>query len=169
MVNKDADTFRAATLAHDGRGKRVTTQANRWSPKYRCVAGRLSQSFLIVVMSGLAASTVSDVAEADNFANVYYDAKTDELVVTMRYRGTNPDHTFSLQWGKCQTLADASVPEIVADVNDSQARDAAREDFKTTTRFSLQDLPCRPAKLTLRTAPRFYYTLQIPAGTTRPQ
>jgi len=32
-----------------------------------------------------------------------------------------------------------------------------------TTRFSLADLPCRPVKLTLRTAPRFYVTLQIPA------
>jgi hypothetical protein len=83
----------------------------------------------------------------------------------MNYRGTNPDHTFSLQWGKCRTLADATMPEVAVDVNDSQARDAARKDFKTTTRFSLENLPCRPAKLTLRTAPRFYFTLQIPART----
>lgn len=116
----------------------------------------------------LAVLTLSNLAAADNFASVFYDAQTDELVVTMKYSGTNPGHTFSLQWGKCRTLADASVPDIVADVNDSQAQDAAQKDFKTTTRFSLANLPCRPAKLTLRTAPRFYYTLQIPARTTAP-
>jgi hypothetical protein len=43
------------------------------------------------------------------------------------------------------------------------ARRRARQPFKKTTRFSLADLPCRPVKLTLRTAPRFYVTLQIPA------
>jgi hypothetical protein len=35
---------------------------------------------------------------ADNFVNVYYDAAADNLVVTMSYRGTNPDHTFTLRW-----------------------------------------------------------------------
>jgi hypothetical protein len=115
---------------------------------------------------GLGLLALPSLARGDNFANVFYDAQTDELVVTMKYSGTNPGHTFSLQWGKCRTLADAGVPEIVADVNDSQSQDAARKDFKTTTRFSLENLPCRPAKLTLRTAPRFYYTLQIPARST---
>jgi hypothetical protein len=81
----------------------------------------------------------------------------------MAYRGTNPDHTFSLKWGPCQTLANAGEPEIVAEVLDSQWQDAASQSFKKTTRFSLADLPCRPVKLTLRTAPRFYVTLQIPA------
>jgi hypothetical protein len=102
-------------------------------------------------------------ASADNFANAYYDAKTDELVVTMSYSGTNPNHEFSIVWGECQTPDDASTREIAADVNDSQALDAARKDFTTTTRFSLADLSCRPAKLTLRTAPRYTFALQIPA------
>jgi hypothetical protein len=118
---------------------------------------------------GIAAATLSNPAAADNFAKVFYNAQTDELVVTMKYRGTNPDHTFSLQWGDCRTPADARIPEIVADVNDSQYQDVARQDFKTTTRFSLASVTCRPAKLTLRTAPRFYYVLQIPARTTPPQ
>ena len=65
--------------------------------------------------------------------------------------------------GPCQTLADAAEPEIVAEVLDGQWQDAARQSFKKTTRFSLADLPCRPVKLTLRTAPRFYVTLRIPA------
>jgi hypothetical protein len=104
-----------------------------------------------------------DVARGDTFSGVSYDPAHDELVVTMAYRGTNPDHTFSLKWGPCQTSADAGQPEIVAEVLDSQWQDAARQPFKKTTRFGLSDLPCRPVKLTLRTAPRFYVTLQIPA------
>ena len=143
----------------------MTTQANPGAPEYHGGAPGASRRALFAAMLGVAAATPSNMAAADNFANVYYDAKTDELVVTMRYRGTNPDHTFSLQWGECQTPADAGTSEIVGQVNDSQARDAARQDFKTTTRFGLDDLTCRPVKVTLRTAPRFYYTLQIPART----
>jgi hypothetical protein len=141
----------------------------RRSPGDRGNARRLLERVIFAVTLGVAASTVCNVATADNFANVYYDPQTDELVVTMSYSGTNPDHVFSLQWGECRTLADPSTPEIVADVNDSQSRDAARQDFKTTTRFSLENLPCRPAKLTLRTAPRFYYSLLIPARATARQ
>lgn len=132
-------------------------------------ARRLSQLTLCAVLLGAAVSILSNVATSDSFADVRYDAQTDELVVTMSYSGTNPDHVFSLQWGECQAQADGSVPEIAADVIDSQSQDAARKDFKTITRFSLDDMSCRPAKLTLRTAPRFYYTLQIPARTIPPQ
>ncbi|HWX32674.1 MAG TPA: hypothetical protein VNZ53_35240 [Steroidobacteraceae bacterium] len=117
------------------------------------------------LLCGLAASVLTTAARADNFANVRYDARKDQIVVTMSYRGTNPDHTFSLKWGQCTESADGSAHEIVAEVLDSQWRDPETQDFKKTTRFSLNNLQCRPAKLTLRSAPRFYYTLQIPART----
>jgi hypothetical protein len=110
----------------------------------------------------LSAAVLLDVAHGDTFSKVFLDAAHDELVVTMAYRGTNPDHTFSLKWGPCQTMDDGSAA-IVAEVLDSQWQDAARQPYKVTTRFSLADLPCRPVKLTLRTAPRFYVSLQIPA------
>jgi hypothetical protein len=119
---------------------------------------------LIVVWIGL---LFGGFVEADNFANVYYDARKDQLVVTVFYRGTNPDHHFSLQWGRCKQLDDGSGQEIVAEVLDSQWQDIASQDFKKTTRFSLADLACRPSTLTLRTAPRFYYTLNIPAHLAR--
>ncbi|MGC1522517.1 MAG: hypothetical protein WA803_13325 [Steroidobacteraceae bacterium] len=106
---------------------------------------------------------LTTAVRADNFANAYYDARRDQIVVTMTYRGTNPDHAFSLKWGQCKEPADGSTRQIVAEVLDSQWQDAATRSFKKTTRFSLADLQCRPAKLTLRTAPRFYYMLQIPA------
>ena len=118
---------------------------------------------VVAWLFGLSAAALFDVARGDTFSGVSYDAGHDELVVTMAYRGTNPDHTFSLKWGPCQTLANAGEPEIVAEVLDSQWQDAARQPFKKTTRFSLADLPCRPVKLTLRTAPRFSVTLRIPA------
>lgn len=120
------------------------------------------------LLIGLAAGVLSEGAQADNFASVYYEARKDQLVVTMFYRGTNPDHTFSLKWGQCRELTEGIGREIVAEVLDNQWQDAEQRNFKRTARFSLADLRCRPAKLTLRTAPRFFYALQIPARTREP-
>ena len=105
---------------------------------------------------------LSTSVQADNFADVYYSARKDQLVVTMAYRGTNQNHTFSLKWGPCQEL-DGGGRAVAAEVLDSQWEDVEQNDFKKTTRFSLADIPCRPAKVTLRSAPRFFTTLQIPA------
>lgn len=99
---------------------------------------------------------------ADTFQRVSYDASTDELVVTMIYRGTNADHQFSIKWGPCVD-GDDGRHTIVGEVLDQQFQDAARKNFKKTVRISVADLECRPAAATLRTAPRFLYTLTIPA------
>jgi hypothetical protein len=94
---------------------------------------------------------------------VSYDPKTNELVVTILYRGTNPDHQFSVQWSDCQTLGDAANRhQIVGEALDRQWNDDAQHTFTKTVRFSLAKLNCRPATVTLRTAPRFEYTLEIP-------
>jgi hypothetical protein len=124
------------------------------------------QNYKFVRAAGLSLglSLVMLCARADTFSRVYFDAATDQLIVTMRYRGTNPDHAFSLKWGQCRQMPGSALPGVVAEVLDSQALDGANKDFKTTTRFDLGDLPCRPAKLTLRTAPHFYTTLVIPAA-----
>jgi hypothetical protein len=122
----------------------------------------LSRCAVCILLSGLTAVMLSAVAQADNFANVYYSARKDQLVITMGYRGTNPNHSFSLKWGQCQDL-DGGGREISAEVLDSQWQDVEQSDFKKTTRFSLAEVSCRPAKLTLRSAPRFFYTLQIPS------
>jgi hypothetical protein len=58
------------------------------------------------LLLALAAAMLTTAARADNFANVYYDTAKDQLVVTLFYRGTNPDHRFSLKWGECKTSAD---------------------------------------------------------------
>jgi hypothetical protein len=78
------------------------------------------------------------------------------------YRGTNPDHQFSLKWGPCIDHG-GNRHEIVAELLDQQYEDAARKDYKKTVRMSLAGMDCRPAAVTLRTAPRFYYTLTVPA------
>jgi hypothetical protein len=103
-------------------------------------------------------------ALADDFVHASYDSSSDELVVTVNYSGTNPQHTFSLQWGACQDVPGSDVHQLAAEVLDSQWQDEARQTFSKTTRFSLDGMPCRPAKLTLRIAPRFITTLMIPAG-----
>ena len=136
--------------------------ADRWWAD-RPGARRASFRAGSALLCGLAVAMRTTAVHADTFANAYYDARKDQIVVTMIYRGTNPDHTFSLKWGRCKEPPDGSAREIVAEVLDSQWQDPETQDFRKTTRFSLDSLRCRPAKLTLRTAPRFYYTLQIPA------
>lgn len=117
-----------------------------------------------VLMLAAAASLPASAARADNFGKVFYDRSADALVITMRYRGTNPNHNFSLKWGECRTDRADELPAVSVEVLDDQFEDSAQQDFKKTTRFSLADLPCRPAIVTLRTAPRFLYTLTIPAA-----
>jgi hypothetical protein len=105
----------------------------------------------------------TNAADADNFGKIYYDGKTDQLVVTMVYRGTNPDHKFTLVWGACQPDQSGATPGVTAEVLDDQFDDQAVKEYRKTKRFSLANLPCsRPASVTLHTAPRFFYTLTIP-------
>lgn len=101
-------------------------------------------------------------ASAEAFGAVTYDAKTDELVVTMLYSGTNSDHVFSLKWDECTKHPDGTN-DVTAEVIDSQERDAASQDFKKTVHLSLEGLTCRPATVTLRAAPRTYISVRVPA------
>jgi hypothetical protein len=116
----------------------------------------------VSALAALIAFIVPHAGHTDNFQSVSYDAAADELVIVVAYSGTNPDHRFSLQWGPCVDHGDGGR-EIVADLLDQQAQDAAKTDFTKTVRMSLASLECRPAAVTLRTAPRFYYTLTVPA------
>lgn len=101
-------------------------------------------------------------AHADAFKAVSFDAATDEIVVVVQYRGTNPDHVFTLSWDACKTGDDGTF-EIAGELLDQQARDRAEQDFTKTVRLSVADLDCRPATATIRTAPRFLATVRIPA------
>lgn len=127
-------------------------------------AGLAVRNFIYILFWVLAASAwLSPVpVRADDFAGARYDPVKDQLVITMGYRGTNPNHVFSLRWGQCTDRAGADEPDLSVEILDSQWQDAARQSFTKTTRFDLSDIPCRPAKLTIRSAPRFFYTISIP-------
>jgi hypothetical protein len=107
---------------------------------------------------------MSRPANADNFGASYYDHATNELVVTMLYGGTRPNHKFTLKWGACQ-LDDSGrrMPLVNADILDDRFNDTEQQQYTTVMRFSLADLPCpRPANITVSTAPGFSFELVIP-------
>jgi len=135
----------------------------------RCVVWRVGKRGLArglqhISELGIATLLLSAPVQADNFTAVRYDVATDQLVITMVYRGTNSDHAFSLKWGQCKDMQGENMREVGAEVLDSQWQDVAHDTYKKTTRFDLSNMPCRPAKVTLRTAPRFIYTVVIPAS-----
>lgn len=101
-------------------------------------------------------------AAAANFLNARYDPKEDELVVTLVYRGTNPNHRFSLAWDRCRENSGAAKHAVAGRVLDAQWNDIAREEFTKTVRFPLTDIPCRPAMATLFTEPDFRISVLVP-------
>jgi hypothetical protein len=115
------------------------------------------------VLTALAALQFTVAAGAADFLDARYDQSKDDLVVTLAYRGTNPDHAFSIEWGACERGVAAGSYEISARVLDSQWNDLARRSFTKTVRFDLRNLRCRPALVTLFTAPRFRISVPIPA------
>lgn len=102
-------------------------------------AVRLLGSALLATL--FAPAFAADILEAS------YNAARDEIEVEIAYRGTNPDHEFTVQWGECSR---ESPPRTVGRLIDRQGRDAAREDYRASARISLEEIPCRPAIVTLR-------------------
>jgi hypothetical protein len=121
-------------------------------------------SLIVFGLLGAAAPALLSLnAYADNFGRVRYDRQSDRLIVTMIYRGTNPNHNFSLKWGECQANQSGDLPGVTVEVLDDQFGDVEQQDYKKTLRFSLAGMPCpRPVAVTLKTAPRFFYTLTVP-------
>ena len=107
---------------------------------------------------------MSRLVNADNFGPSYYDRATNELVVTMLYGGTNPNHKFTLKWQACQfDDSGRRMPLANADILDDQFNDAEQQQYTVVTRLSLADMPCpRPAIVTVSTAPGFSFKLEIP-------
>lgn len=103
-------------------------------------------------------------ASADDIGASHYDRATDQLVVTMLYGGTNPNHTFTLKWGACEVDdSGRRMPLVNADVLDDQFNDAAQQQYKVVVRLSLADMPCaRPAIVTLSSRPGSSIRLVIP-------
>jgi hypothetical protein len=85
-----------------------------------------------------------------------YDARTDEILAVIAYRGTSPDHDFGLRWGTCREDG------VTARLVDEQGDDEARMGFKVTRRLDLGQLPCRPAIVTLRLGRGSHRSVQVP-------
>ena len=95
-------------------------------------------------------------ALAEAILGAAYDAARDQIVVDIAYRGTLPGHEFALQWGPCQA-------GVSARVIDRQGDDLALKDFRVRARFGLEDLPCRPAEVTLRLGRASQARVLVPA------
>jgi hypothetical protein len=102
-------------------------------------------------------------AHSMNLIDASYDASADELVLRIAYRGTHPDHTFTVSWERCRVMNDGHQ-EILGIIMDSDPRDPAELEFQRTERISLQGFACRPAIIAVGLAsPLYRRTLAIPA------
>lgn len=119
---------------------------------------RRRYGLLILFMLGAGPMT----AGAANVVDLNYDAGRDQLVIQLVYRGTHPDHVFSIQWGECRHL-DEQRSQILGLVVDSDPKDPAREEFSKRLEIGLAQFSCRPAKVTIRTDAGFLRSVDVPA------
>lgn len=124
---------------------------------------RLSRT-LIAALVAVGVLTVA--AMADDFGPVRYAAQSDQIIVTVMYEGTSPDHHFTIRWGRCRKHVGqpggAARRIINLGILDDQGNDAARKRYVKTVRVPLSGMSCRPATVTLWTPPKQYATVRIP-------
>jgi hypothetical protein len=106
--------------------------------------------------------SIIPATQAATFSSVDFDPGKNELIATMTYDGTNPNHQFSVQWGTCRKLGNDGNHQIVANLLDNQWDDTAQQTFTTTVHVSLAGMNCHPALVTLRTAPKYEFNVQVP-------
>lgn len=117
----------------------------------------------LMIAVAIAMATYTAPVRAASFGSVRYDRNTDQLMVTVIYDGTNPNHHFSIQWGPCRKLDQPGHQTIDVNILDDQWNDAATKTYTEPVNVPLATLSCRPATVTLRTAPDFIASVDIPA------
>lgn len=119
-----------------------------------------------LITFAVAIVTATTGVMAGNFGPVHYDPKSNQLIVTILYEGTNPNHHFSIRWGRCRKLGDQlhePAHQIVeVGILDDQGDDAAIKSYTKVVRVSLAGLSCRPARVTLWSPPHFTTSIDIP-------
>ena len=132
----------------------------------RVSEGRRPRRSLSLMIATAALAVVSRAAMADTFGPVRFDSKSDAIVVTMRYEGTNPNHHFSIHWGPCRKLRDqlhGPAPKFIdLGVIDDQGNDAAQRSYTRTLRIPLTGMACRPATVNLWTSYNQHASIHIP-------
>lgn len=87
-------------------------------------------------------------------------------IVTVFYSGTNPNHHFSIEWGRCRMLRDrlhGPGPRTIGlRLLDEQGNDAAIKQDTKVIKVPLARLSCRPATVTLWIPPNSYISVHIP-------
>ena len=122
----------------------------------------------LLIAVAVAMATANAAVMAATFGPVRYDPNGDQLIVTMIYDGTNPNHHFSIRWGPCRKGEQIDQPAhqtIGVDILDDDYNDAAKKTYTETIRVPLANSSCRPATVTLWTPPNFSTSFDIP---TRP-
>lgn len=127
----------------------------------RATSGRLLQHLSISAAASLLALIYCTPAAAVTVNGLTYDAEKNQLVMTIYYRGTNPDHAFSVQWAECDRLDDERS-QILGLLIDSQPNDLARQEFTQEFKVDLASFSCRPAKVTIRTSAGFFMSVDVP-------
>lgn len=119
---------------------------------------------VLLVVIAVAVAAATPAVMADNFGSVHYDPKGNQLIVVMAYRGTTPDHHFSVHWSRCRKLDEPGAPayQVLVSILDDQWNDAAKENYTRTIKIPLATLTCRPARVTLWTPPGVFRSLEIP-------
>jgi hypothetical protein len=107
-------------------------------------------------------------AQATNILELDYDDKLDQLVIVIAYRGSHPDHRFTLNWDECRDYGfNDAEHQITAGLTDSDPDDRAEKEFRRTLKVPLSSLECRPAKVTVRTSANFFRSVIVPARPAR--
>ena len=129
---------------------------------HRATSGRLLQHLRLWTACFVLALFYGSPASAITVNGLRYDAAKDQLVMTIAYRGTNPDHEFSVQWAECKRLDDERS-EILGLLIDTQPKDLARQNFTKSFKVDLRDFTCRPARVTIRTSAGFFTSVDVPS------
>ena len=120
----------------------------------------------LLIAVAVAMATANAAVMAANFEAVRYDPNGDQLIVTMIYEGTKPNHHFSIKWGACRKGQQIDRPThqtIGVDILDDDHNDAAKKTYTETLKVPLANLSCRPATVTLWTPPDFTTSVDIPS------
>ena len=120
----------------------------------------------LLITVAVAMATANAAVMAATFGSVHYDPNGDQLIVTMIYDGSKPNHHFSFQWDTCRKGEQLDRPAhqtIAVNILDDDHNDAANKTYTETLKVPLANLSCRPATVTLWTPPDFTTSVDIPA------
>jgi hypothetical protein len=110
--------------------------------------------FFFITFSIFLLSASSAFAQAINSIS---DTKT--LGMELLFQGTTGNHSFRLLWDECEVVDNQQ--QIAARLVDEQGDDVGTNDITQYVEFSLADMSCRPAELTVRIGRRAHATIYL--------